>query len=621
MAAGAAAALAFASGCATSSTASIAEDQREEARALSPAAVQPVPGAPARDPSTLRVMQVRAYADDDYRTETPDWSARVQDQIARASAVLEAQFGVRLSTVSVRPWARPDRAGDLQLALGQLAALDPARDVDWVVAFVSSSATPVALHEEGVAHLFGRHFVLRGTASTASFESAQFEDSLYMLSAGEREALVRERRLHIEVAIFLHEWAHTLGAVHDCATRSIMSPVYDSAQTEFSPWSVRLVEVGLRHREAARAEGFQAWAAAYHAEVAPIRAAAAGCRERDEGLAQADASLAEGAASGPRSMVPVVMDARDAARLADAFRLARAQDMARLADALAPLAERHPREPHVAYLGCVLAHGRAELDAIARCRAASDLDGALPEALLVLGHTLLDRGERAEAMRALVRAEVALGEAVSPAGAWSYLARLYATDDACAAAERAAHRAGDDATTQAAARHCARVRREIGLPRQGTAVPIEREREYVEAVRAALGEVDARRFDGARTRADALRVAYPEAAGADLVMCLAWYERGRGPARARTKVACSAAVAADPEALRPHLVLGFLACEEARWKEARLHLRRAIELDDNVPDAWRWLAMTEERLGDATAVAVLKSRYREKFGTELRSPR
>ncbi|MGZ6123653.1 MAG: hypothetical protein ACXWLR_01765, partial [Myxococcales bacterium] len=86
-----------------------------------------------------------------------------------------------------------------------------------------------------------------------------------MLSTEEREGLARERRVHKEVAVFLHEWAHTLGAFHERSPDWLLSPMYDTAQSAFSEGSARIIRIGLLHRDVAASK--ESWVKEYRAEV------------------------------------------------------------------------------------------------------------------------------------------------------------------------------------------------------------------------------------------------------------------------------------------------------------------------------------------------------------------
>jgi hypothetical protein len=222
------------------------QQQRSYAESLRPAEVKPAASSPG---TPLRKLRVRAYADADYQRQTPRWSARIEEQIARASAVLEAQFALHLEVESVRRWDRAGGQGRLSDALAELQALDPATNLDWVVGFVSSLGAFTASQEElGIACLFCSHLIVRGMFSAA--ESDAIDRALPLLSTAERESLARERRVHKEVAVFLHEWGHTLGAFHERSPQFLLSPMYDTSQSSFSEGSARIIGRGIDYRDA-----------------------------------------------------------------------------------------------------------------------------------------------------------------------------------------------------------------------------------------------------------------------------------------------------------------------------------------------------------------------------------
>src|SRR5712671_4197053 len=236
--------------------------QRDYAQSLRPAPI----GAQSRATGPVRSLRVRAYADPEYQAQTPRWSERIREQIDRANATLETEFGVRLELEATRTWRRADRFEPLDKALEELAAADGGADVDWVIGFAPALAFASAAHEQlGMGALFGRHLVVRGMFSLE--ETRALESVLDQLPREERDALLRERRLHKETAVLLHEWAHTLGAFHEHTTGSLMSPMYEPSQSGFSPGIVRLLLVSLEQRSARDDAGLSRWAAAYRDEV------------------------------------------------------------------------------------------------------------------------------------------------------------------------------------------------------------------------------------------------------------------------------------------------------------------------------------------------------------------
>lgn len=219
--------------------------QREQARTLRPAELDAFArdaAAPAHQP---RVLRVRAWVDEDFQGQTPRWRDRIEEQVRRADKLLEPQFGHRLELVEIVAWQRPNRRPDLESALVELEATDPGRNVDLVIGYVSAVRMPTALTESlGMARLGGRHLVLRSMVWVREFDD--LEHVLDLLTPDERNALARERRVHREVTILLHEWAHTMGVTHESSSASIMAGTYHPQAAGFSPEAVRVIEAGLR---------------------------------------------------------------------------------------------------------------------------------------------------------------------------------------------------------------------------------------------------------------------------------------------------------------------------------------------------------------------------------------
>jgi TonB family protein len=203
--------------------------------------------AEARAARRPRAFRVRAYVDEAYRARVPNWRERIAAQIEDASVVTEDEFGARLELESIRPWEQT--VGDaLDGALDLLIRHDPAFEVDWVVGFVGPShALGNGPDYVGRARFFGRHFVVRAVDSVAP------------------------------QTLFLHEWAHTLGAVHDCAGSWTMLPTYGVMRSSFSPESAWLIRLGLEHRDVSGEASHRDWAATYGGAARRIEAAGPAC--------------------------------------------------------------------------------------------------------------------------------------------------------------------------------------------------------------------------------------------------------------------------------------------------------------------------------------------------------
>jgi predicted Zn-dependent protease len=578
------------------------QQQRSYAESLRPAEVKPAAlssGAP------LRKLRVRAYADADYQRETPRWNARIEQQLARANTVLEGQFGVHLEVESVRPWNRAGAGGRLRDALAELQARDSGTGVDWVVGFVSSLAVFTASQEElGIACMFCRHLVVRGMFSAA--ETDAINEALPLLSSTERETLARERRVHKEMAVFLHEWAHTMGAFHERSPQFLLSPTYDTSQSSFSEGSARIIGRGLDYRDTPDARA--AWADAYRAEVQRAAATAWDAQTREQALAAADllATTSEGREQK-------VADA-DVPFLQKALALERSEDYGRAELTLTPLIERYPSNGEVQNLNCRLAHQRGAKPAglVAACAPAARLGDAAPDVLLTTAHAFLANEEPAQAAALLARAEKKLG---NDPMAFLYLAQLQFEAGACSAAERSAAKARGQRGAEQVGEECARLRHRIGFPSDPAAIPAEREAEYVTRALDAHRILEQRKLDQARVAAQALRASFPGTPAGDVIDC-------RAASRSRMldpiRSACMPVAHATPDAFYPQYALGLLASAELRWSDAQTALRRAVQLDDSAPQVWQSLAAVKVKLGDSKGLRELQQRYQARFKAPLR---
>src|SRR3954468_1522319 len=578
------------------------QQQRAYADSLRPAEVKQatVPLGP------VRTLRVRAYADRDYRAQTPRWNARIEEQVRQATGILEQQFGVHLEVESVRAWDRAGGdAGRLQDAIAELRALDAGAGVDWVVGVVSSLRVFSSSQEElGVACMFCRHFVVRGMFSAA--ESDAIDGALPLLSGDERAALARERRVHKEVAVFLHESAHTLGAFHERSPDWLMAPAYETSQAVFSAESARIIRIGLQHRDVAASR--EAWVKAYRTEVERDAATAWDPAAKDAALAAAQQMLAQA------QFANAELSDADAAILRKAIALETAEDFGRAELVLQPLADRQPANAEVQNLSCTLAQKRGAGTGalVAACRKAARLPDAPPYILLSTAHALLSGGERAEAVPLLARAERTLGD--DPSG-FLYLAQLQFEAGACSAAERSAARAKAQKGAERVAEECARVRHAVGFPADAAALPPEREADYVSRALAAHRSIEGRKLEQARATAATLRAAFPGTPAAGVIECRA---AGRGAALAAIKSACAAVAQQAPDAFYPQYTLRLVASAERRWSDADAALQRAVQLDDSAPQVWQSLAAVKQRTGDASGLAELQRRFQARFRMVLR---
>src|SRR5262249_23687789 len=98
------------------------------------------------------------------------------------------------------------------------------------------------------------------------------ENSFNYLSKEERDELIRKRRRHRQMSVFLHEWAHTLGAPHARSPEFINSSNYDIKQERFDEFTTKLIAIGLHHwrREQLKDSEVHAWGSELQALLAAV---------------------------------------------------------------------------------------------------------------------------------------------------------------------------------------------------------------------------------------------------------------------------------------------------------------------------------------------------------------
>jgi tetratricopeptide (TPR) repeat protein len=227
--------------------------EREAAGQLAPGGLDLTPAvAQTAEP---RIIRVRVYADADYRGMVMRWQVRLRGQIGRVNAVAGPVFNVQFEIESVRSWDRSHVGVPLDAILEELTALDPAREVDLVVGLVTPArGVETSLHRLGEAGAPGRHIALR--AMDDEQEGAAIDRSYHLLSDDERGKLYSDRKAHKEVVLFLHEWGHTAGLLHEEDHALIMNPSYDPRQAAFSAFDKQVLALMIAKRLAAPAEAY-----------------------------------------------------------------------------------------------------------------------------------------------------------------------------------------------------------------------------------------------------------------------------------------------------------------------------------------------------------------------------
>ncbi|RYZ36575.1 MAG: tetratricopeptide repeat protein [Myxococcaceae bacterium] len=555
----------------------------------------------------LRTLRVRVYADAEHRAQVLHWERAFAAGLQRASEAVRGPLRVTFELESTRAWERRGSEGALEPVLKALEALDAGEDVDLVVGLVSApSAFSEAQHELGFARVLGRHCVLRGINASVSVEA----------------------RRRMEVSVLLHEWAHTLGALHVREERGWMASKYDATQTGFDSRTLALLDAGLRHLPRARVElkAQREWARELRTVLEAMRGPAWEGPERGFLLEWTDRVLAANMVLGPEG-TPKSLTPEERQRLAQIIALEKAGRPAEAAEALEPLAVRHPQDDGVQLLACYLAvHLTPALAATQeRCERAVTRFPGEPSLHMSVALLHLHAGRFDAAQDSLLAARRNLeARADAEPSLWAALARLFLRAHCMTWAEEAAARAPGLAASATVLEHTDRVRRLVALPARPDAntgprsppasdpqVAPAREGALVREVLDIEALLQAGSSGPARERITALAQAFPQSPSVALVQCELHLIQGRlAPARS----ACERVLTAREDAVQAHLLLGVLATNTRAHARARAHLERVIALEPSRTEAWHLLA--REYRG-TKQLAPFKVRYREQFARDL----
>lgn len=241
------------SGCVYDSRqAQIEEAQQQAAADATPTDLEAASSVRLQRPANT--LHVRVYATPQHEAQVFDWRKRFAEQLEVVNVVLSRDHGVRLEAVEMRSWPAsrqrpvPAKQGeDLDQLLEELARLDPAQDVAWVIGLAGQ--IPIVesdFHLLGNAQILGKHLMMRTPSDPAEREAIM--RSFDRLDERQREALYVKRRKHRAAAVLLHELGHTLGCVHVEDSRAFMSPHYDAEMSGFAGGNAQIAAYGFRTR-------------------------------------------------------------------------------------------------------------------------------------------------------------------------------------------------------------------------------------------------------------------------------------------------------------------------------------------------------------------------------------
>ena len=512
--------------------------------------LSPAPGRPA----DVRVVRLRIYADDDYRTLL-SWQKRLRAQIERINAVVAPVFAVQFEIESIRDWNRSHRAMPLDPILAELEALDPAREVSCVIGLVTPMrGVTTSVHQVGDAALLSRHFVLRGMDDEQEILALDREFTL--LDPAERQSVYGQRKAHKEVAVFLHEWGHTLGLLHHEDRAVIMNPSYDAHQAAFSPFEQSQINLVLGRRGERPAEAFP--------EVAAL----------ESFLTEAPSD--EGSD-------------KDRAQLLNLTRQ-RARGVAGtpVAGAVDPSGVTH-----------------AQIDQYNRAVASANA-GRTEEAWADLAPVI------ARLMKAPLPKDPALWREAA-----AFAVNLGALSAAEGLMARLGGTPTPEMTKLATEIESARHR--VALPPTGekSGVPAEREVAYVAGYYEIARLLTSANATEARERFQRFGADYPDAPATDVIACELDMSAKNPKKRTAAAKRCEAAVAKYGEAVRALVLLGAISATAGRDNVAEKYLQRAIQVEPAEPGPWRMLGQLYRSTHSSSSLSQLESRHQALFSTPL----
>jgi hypothetical protein len=330
--------------------------------------------APAPSVRPVRYSgRVRFYVADEYRAQHTGWRQPLEDLVDAASSFAGPTFAFRFSAVEVRDWSPRCAQDQLAPCLRELSELDAGEDGLWIVGVLGDTPRYTASFEQlGIAHLISSHMVLRDVADLA--ERDAIERAFPTHTPSDRAEIYTRRKRHKRLAVFLHEWAHTLGGLHTSDGADLLHTSYDDRMTAFGDANAGLLGASLESRFAGAGKPLLAYVerldasrfvAHEHADLlAQLRAhtSAPPATARVPQAAAPSAMSAHGAApavsksssSGGESALPAGLAAADGEAYRASERASREGDTAGAWHNLRPLVERYPSSYPVQHSACTL---------------------------------------------------------------------------------------------------------------------------------------------------------------------------------------------------------------------------------------------------------------------------
>jgi len=553
-----------------------------------------------------RIAKVRIYADPGVRA-LPHWKEDIADQLDYASQLLQPLVGLKLAVESYKEWPRARGVDD---ALRELAEVDKATDVAWVIGYVTpADVASTAMSELGDAQPLGHHVIVRAWAEKPEIDA--LAGKLPDMKDGERTEVIAAHRRHKQTVVLLHMLATTLGAIAEVDPTWLQHVSYAPKQNTFSNRNRDLLQLAVDSRLAGDSDEAIAKKLADSIEKAEwggwIPAS------HDQVLAALH-NVVEAGRSG-KTFADVPPAAFDAFK-----RITELAKQGKGGDALAELDNlliAYPANATMYELKCEIMLGTPGVAAPATratCARVSELAPGDPTVHVAVGEALIRAGAVDEARKELTRAEEKIANLpVGTSDAWRKLIAIYTSLGSLTWTEDAIAKAKLEQDPAAIA--LAQTRARYGIPRGATFVTPPQEAALVAAIRLALDLVYANKFADAERALAAGEKKWPAAPGliaarCDLALRMSQFDAARA--------ACARALAADPGDSWAIYLEGVLYLRDASTTPAGIaRLKKAIEIDPELGQAWRTLGKAYERGHNKTALDELDKAYRVKFGVPL----
>ena len=575
-------------------------------------ALQKYAPAPLSAPMRARnadptLMRVHVWADPDFQLGGVSWKSRVKQLFTSVNAFTVPVFGARFEVVRMSTWHRQSRSSQLEPLLGELEKHDPGEGVDWVIGFVAPLPIVTAsIHNIGMARGLGKHFVLRGMSSLD--EAADLRRAFPVLakfSPEDLEKLYALRKSHKELVVFLHEWAHTLGAIHVDARDHVMSPSYSYKSSVLAPVDTTLLDIALQDKLGARGAGQVGWPG--------LKKFLAETNDRNWYPGERESLLS---VLGQSGAVPTEVQDTNRSTItfateeaANTYNRALAhlrEDRAEAAwEALRPLVSGKSPHPGALRLACRLGYLAAAGPVVeqpckdAMTKAADDT----PEPYIDVAWALTEKNApRQEVLKLAEEATRRLSRNKDPdPESRVLLAHVYLRLGAISFAEEALGAGSERSPTVEQSRDLVRRRRRfLGLPAKQAppGIPPQSEPDYVDTFTLAGNQLAENKIRLAQRTVDGGLKSFPGSPGLLAQSCEIALRTGRV---GRAQKTCTAALAAMDDLPRAHFLLGYIRRHQGALKPAMSSFRRAVELApeeslywENLVEAYRAAGRADE---------------------------